>query len=107
MNRLKQLRDAAGMKQREVAAELGVARTAVAKYERGELDLNTGTIRLLCSLFQVSADYLLGFASDYHIAMVRAYQAAPENIQTSIDILLRPYLHGCTIEDLHLKEDCI
>ena len=107
MNRLKQLRKAAGMTQREVAAELGVARTAVAKYERGELDLNTEAIRLLCSLFSVSADYLLGFAADYHIAMVRAYQTAPENIQESVDILLRPYLHGCTIEDLHLKEDCI
>lgn len=98
MNRIKELRTEKGMKQEELAADLHVRRQTVSRYETGLLDLDTDTIGLLCQIFGVTADYLLGFSSqrtaqisDADAALVDAYHAAPDSIRTAIDALLQPY----------------
>lgn len=48
------------MKQEDLARELNVARTAISKYERGDLDLSSAAILRLCEIFSCTADYLLG-----------------------------------------------
>lgn len=60
MNRIRELRLQKGMKQDELAKLLTCARTAVSKYELGQLDLSSATICRLCDIFGCSADYLLG-----------------------------------------------
>ena len=98
MNRIKELRTAAGMKQSDLADRLKLVRTVVSKYELGQVDLSTETIAKLCQIFHVTADYLLGLSSqrtaqisDADAALVDAYHAAPDSIRTAIDSLLQPY----------------
>lgn len=60
MNRIKQARMAAGMSQKYVAMELGVAGPSVSNWESGKTKPTQENIKALASLFGVSVDYLLG-----------------------------------------------
>ena len=98
MNRIKALRAENGMKQQDLADRLKLARTVVSKYELGQVDLNTDTIRRLCEIFHVSADYLLGFSSrrtpeisPEDGELLAAYHAATPEIRAIIDTALEPY----------------
>lgn len=57
-------RKAKKMTQKDVADILGVDRTTYGKYETGDSDPPTSTIAELCSIFQVSSDYLIGLSND-------------------------------------------
>lgn len=59
MNRIKELRTAAGMKQSELAELLHVGHTAISNYEHELRALDPELINQLCDIFHVSADYLL------------------------------------------------
>lgn len=59
MNRIKELRTAAGMKQSELASLLHIGRTAISNYEVGIRTIDTEMINRLCEIFDCSADYLL------------------------------------------------
>ena len=98
MNRIRDLRIESGLKQEDLAGQLSVRRQTISRYETGTLDLDTDTIRRLCEIFGVTADYLLGFStqrrpeiSDADAAVVAAYHAAPESVRAGIDALLAPY----------------
>ena len=56
--RLRELREAKGLSQNEVAKHLGISRTAYVKYETGESQ-PVRKIKELSQLFNVSADYIL------------------------------------------------
>lgn len=99
MNRVRELRIEKGMKQEDLAVALSVKRQAVSKYETGALDLGTDTIRILCEIFGVTADYLLGFSiqrtsriSDADAVILDAYHAADEHTRQLVDLALRPFL---------------
>lgn len=98
MNRIKELRTEYGMKQDDLASRLSVRRQTVSRYEIGQLDLDTDTIRRLCEIFHVSADYLLGFSSrrtpeisPEDMELLAAYHAATPEIRAIIDTALEPY----------------
>ena len=98
MNRLKELRLSAEMKQEDLASRLSVKRQTVSRYENGLLDLDTATIARICAIFKCTSDYLLGLStqrtaqiSDADAALVSAYHAAPASVREGIDALLRPY----------------
>lgn len=98
MNRIKELRQAHGWKQLDLASRLGVRQQAISKYENGSLDIDTNTIRCLCEIFGVTADYLLGLStqrsaqiSEEDAALVAAYHAAPAEIRAIVDTALDPY----------------
>jgi len=104
MNRLRELRLEKGIKQEDLAGRLKVRRQTVSRYETGNLDLDTDTIRLLCAIFDCTADYLLGISSqrttqisDKDSELIEAYHAAPENVQQSIELLLRPFMEAGTL----------
>ena len=108
MNRIKDLRQERGMKQSELAQLLSIGRASVSNYEIESRQLDPDMIRRLCAIFGVSADYLLCISdqrtaqiTDEEAALVEAYHAAPESIQTGIDALLEPYRKkrkiGCRI----------
>lgn len=56
--RLRELREAKGLSQNEVAKLLGISRTAYVKYETGE-SRPVRKIKELSQLFNVSTDYIL------------------------------------------------
>jgi len=58
--RLKMLRQEAGLTQKELAEKLGVSRGTIGMYEIGQRDPDTETLRKLSDIFGVSIDYLLG-----------------------------------------------
>ncbi len=58
--RLKEARKAAGLTQKDVAQQLGLTGAAYSAYETGQRSPNPETLRSLCIILNVSADYLLG-----------------------------------------------
>lgn len=86
------------MKQSDLAAIVPTSRQSVGKWENGDIDLSTETIRRLCEIFHVTADYLLGLSSaptpeltDADADLVAAYHAAPQEIRNIVDTALNPY----------------
>lgn len=86
------------MKQEDLARELNVARTAISKYERGELDLSSATIHRLCDIFGCTADYLLGRSpvqtpelDPQEEAILLAWRRATPEIRAIVETALAPY----------------
>lgn len=61
--RLKKLRKNLNLPQSKVAKLIGISRTTYLKYESGELH-PVNKLNELCSLYNVSADYILGYSVD-------------------------------------------
>lgn len=57
--KLKELREAAGLTQEELASRLGVSRKSINRYEQGKMP-DAYVLQKLALFFNVSADYLLG-----------------------------------------------
>lgn len=95
MNRIRDLRTAAGWTQAELGRELGCVGQTVSKLESEVRQLDPAMINAICDLFGCTADYLLG-RSDVPYAAVAAedaallasYHSAPENVRTAISVLL-------------------
>ena len=60
---LRDLREDNDLTQREIASYLGTSQTMYARYERGANELPIRHLISLCTYYNVSADYLLGFTS--------------------------------------------
>ena len=58
--RIKELRVEIKMTQKELAKSVGKSPTAVASWEQGLSEPCVNDLRTLCSIFEISADYLLG-----------------------------------------------
>lgn len=63
MNRIKELRTAAGMKQTELAEVLHVSQAALSGYETGKFEATTEIYQKIADHFRVSLDYLLGYSA--------------------------------------------
>lgn len=62
--RLRELRKAAGLTQKEVAELLGCSQQTYSDYELGKRELSTAALICLAQLYQTTTMYLLG-ATDY------------------------------------------
>jgi len=60
MNRIKELRKALNINQDVLADFLNVNRSAISKYENGDIPLTDENIKQLSDYFNVTTDYLLG-----------------------------------------------
>lgn len=58
--RLKQARIKAKYSQEEIAEIINTSRSNISKYECEKLEPNIETLRQLCILYRVSADYVIG-----------------------------------------------
>lgn len=58
--RLKELRLNKGWSQRQLGEKLGISNVAISMYERGERTPDYETLELICDIFNVSIDYILG-----------------------------------------------
>ena len=59
MNRLKELRKAKGLKQREVAEQIGVRQQAFSYYETGTINPSLEVAKKIADCFDISIDWLL------------------------------------------------
>jgi transcriptional regulator with XRE-family HTH domain len=63
--RIKQLRDEKELTQEQVGAVIGVQRSAVRKYEKGEVvNMPISSIKKLAEFFQVQPTYLMGWSEE-------------------------------------------
>lgn len=60
MNRLKALREAKGLKQKQIADILNINQGNYSRYEKGTLTPTTETLIALSDYYNVSIDYILG-----------------------------------------------
>lgn len=73
-SRLRQLRNDAGITQDELAKIIGVSKSSVNMYERGEREPGFETMEAIADYFNVDMDYLYG-RSDVKNAAKRAYDS--------------------------------
>ncbi len=66
-DRIKELRENAGLSQAALAKKLGISRSAVNAWEMGFSTPTTQYVVALSRLFHITADYLLGINSEYSI----------------------------------------
>ena len=59
-DRLKSLRNRKGLSQAEFAKQIGVSKSSVNMYERGEREPNFETLESIADYFNVDLDYLMG-----------------------------------------------
>ncbi len=65
-SRLKKARNDIGFTQREVAKELEIPHTSIARYENGQREPDIETIGKLAEFYKVSTDWLFGLGrADY------------------------------------------
>ena len=60
--RLRALRNARGISQQELGRQLGLSKSSVNMYERGEREPGLETLRVMAEYFDVDMNYLLGHA---------------------------------------------
>ena len=65
--RIKYLREAKGLTQKNVANKLGLESAAVSKYELNLREPNIEALKKLSEIFEVSTDFLLGLTPDVYI----------------------------------------
>lgn len=58
--KLKELRIEKGLTQIELAKQLNLDKSTIAKYERDKIEPSITMLKQFCKFFNVSADYLLG-----------------------------------------------
>lgn len=59
-DRIKELREKAGLTQEELGEKLGIKKSAIAKYEKGRVvNIKRSTIKVMADLFGVSASFLM------------------------------------------------
>ena len=62
--KLKELRKAKGVSQKQVADAIGVTLSAYSNYEQGIREPSYDILKKICILFDISADFLIGL-KDY------------------------------------------
>ena len=86
-NRIRQLRQRAGMTQSELARGLNVSPALISAYELGERKPGLKSLTQLADFFQVSSDYLLGINSSCLQGMDDLTYEEALAVQTFIDML--------------------
>ena len=96
MNRIRELRQENGWTQTQLGARVGMAKTTISGYEKGDHQVDPEMICKLCDLFGCTADYLLGRSdtplpaiSDADARLIAAYHAADPRDREFVDHLLR------------------
>lgn len=65
--RLKKARKERKLSQEEVGELLNISRSNISKYENEELEPNIQTLKELCKIYNVSADYIIGIEEQYQV----------------------------------------
>lgn len=101
MTRVRELREAKGIQQKELAIDLNVSQPTISDWESGRKVPSAKSTQKLADYFGVTIDYLLGRTdqkeklpteseelSSAELELVNAYRDAPANVQAAIRTLL-------------------
>lgn len=108
MIRVRELRNARGWGQKDLAAKLQISYQAVGNYETGRREPDIKTIFAMCDLFGVTADYLLGrsdmptpLISEAEWRTLDAYRRASLRDRALVDQILAEYVPSAAEEKGH------
>lgn len=88
MNRIRSLREDAGMNQKDLAKRLGVADSVISRYEGGTISLQEDTLRQISIIFGgVSVDYILGLSDDKGLGGAKSARSSYALPQIASDVL--------------------
>ena len=88
MNRLRSLREDAGMNQKDLAKRLGVADSVISRYEGGTISLSEDALRQISIIFGgVSVDYILGLSDDKGLGGAKTARSSYALPQAASDVL--------------------
>lgn len=65
-SKLKKARNNTGFSQRQVAKEINISQSVLARYETGKLEPNIETLGILADFYEVSTDWLIGTKGGKH-----------------------------------------
>lgn len=85
-HRLRQLRQEKGISQQELADEIGLSKSSINMYERGEREPGIDTIKQISVIFNVDVDYLLGKTDTKQITTKIKYKVS-KSIGKNIQVL--------------------
>lgn len=98
MNKIKDLRISAGMKQADLAKLMNCSPTTISNYEVGLRDIDSATIVKLCGIFGCSADYLLGLSrlttpelSPEEESLLFAWRRCDDRARDMVNVALAPF----------------
>lgn len=107
MIRLTELIEEKDISQKDLAKALNLAPQTINNYVQGHRSPDYETLGKMCDFFDCSADYFLGRSPirkpdlpPAKYSLLEAYDAAPKNIQESIELLLRPFMEERTLSAL-------
>ena len=87
--KLKMLRVQKNMTQKDVATHLGISQQMYSKYETSDVPIESKTLKKLCELYGVSADYLLGIDSSSSVKVKQtAFNASAEDLDALAEMLM-------------------
>lgn len=86
-NTLKELRQKAGMTQKDLAAKVGVTKSVISYYELSERSPSPEILMKLASVFHVSTDFLLGIQKRDTIDLSGLSAEDKELVWTMVDTL--------------------
>lgn len=84
-NIFKHIREKSGLTQQQLADKLGISRSAVGMYEKGEREPNFETLELIADTFNVDMNYLLGKKPSTEV-MPDTYYFNPETSKIAQEI---------------------
>lgn len=98
MNRIKELRIAAGMSQEDLGKLFNCSAVSISRYERGDHEIDSEIICKLCEIFHCTADYLLcrsdskkPLITDQQAMFLDAYAKASDRDKKIIEEILAAY----------------
>ena len=110
--RLKEIRNGAGMTQVQLAEALGVSKGTVAMWEIGKREPNYETLNALSGIFDKRIDYILGYSNDSssarlseeHIEQLGAWMVEDDAQEEFMDIMAldnygRMAIHGLVMAE--------
>lgn len=104
MNRIRDLRNQLGWRQKDLAQKLSTSQQTIGRYENEDIGLDVSTINLLCDIFGCTADYLLGRSAlsenqltAEETALLVAYRRADDRARDMVNLALSPF-QGKSIE---------
>ena len=86
-NTLKELRQKAGMTQKDLATKVGVTKSVISYYELSERSPSPEILMKLATIFHVSTDFLLGIQKQDAIDLSGLNAEDKELIRTMVDTL--------------------
>ena len=99
MNKLKDMRLAANMKQSDLGALMNCSPQSISNYELGLRDLDSSSICKLCEIFGCTADYLLGRSSlptaelsEEESRLLQAYRRGDDRAKDMVKLALEPFV---------------